>query len=52
MVLVGFFFAFTLFFVPETKGKTIEEISRHFKREDVVYNRSTSRENADGNRQQ
>ena len=33
MVLVGFFFAFTLFFVPETKGKSIQEISSHFRKE-------------------
>lgn len=32
IVLVGVFFAFTLFFVPETKGKTIQEISSRFSR--------------------
>ena len=32
IVLVGIFFAFTLFFVPETKGKTIQEISSRFSR--------------------
>ena len=46
MVLVGFFFAFTLFFVPETKGKTIEEISRRFKREGED-DRNASQENTD-----
>lgn len=34
MVLVGFFFAFTLFFVPETKGKSIQEISSRFRKEE------------------
>lgn len=44
MALVAFFFAFTFCFVPETKGRTIEEISNHFRNEeDVLYDRNESR---------
>lgn len=44
MALVAFFFAFTFCFVPETKGRTIEEISNHFRNEeDVLYARNESR---------
>lgn len=32
IALVGFFFAFTFFLVPETKGKSIQEISSRFKK--------------------
>lgn len=33
MALLAFFFAFTFYLVPETKGKTIEEITRCFRNE-------------------
>ena len=46
MVLVAFFFVFTLIYVPETKGRTIEQITSHFKADSeepngvhVVYER-------------
>ena len=31
MVLVAFFFVFTLIYVTETKGRTIEQITNHFR---------------------
>ena len=33
MALLAFFFVFTFYLVPETKGKTIEEITRFFRKE-------------------
>ena len=41
MALLAFFFAFTFYLVPETKGKTIEEITRSFRNE----NESVEEEN-------
>jgi len=50
MALVGLFFTFTLFFVPETKGKTIQEISGRFSTEEdhVLYERNGTESEDEG----
>lgn len=46
MALLAFFFAFTFYLVPETKGKTIEEIARCFRNEnDQSFYDSIEKEN-------
>ncbi|KAL9970129.1 hypothetical protein ACROYT_G022456 [Oculina patagonica] len=48
MALLAFFFTFTLLLVPETKGKTIDEITRSFRNEnDYSLQDSRVRDNTD-----
>ncbi|XP_020913744.1 solute carrier family 2, facilitated glucose transporter member 1 [Exaiptasia diaphana] len=52
MGLLAIFWTFTFFFVPETKGKTIEEITSHFRsggNSRIVFYRGLKSRNQNGN---